>query len=133
MNNIEQILKHDDNLREAIRRNEEKQPTLPANLNERFMQRFEQQERRAKHRHTWFYPAIAVAASILLLLLLHEPRTENPIPSSQEASYVAEANSWQYEDEWAPMEKRMQRQQEIRERGERLSAYIREHRSSNIK
>ena len=38
-NDLYTILQRDDNLREAIRRREQKQPTMPADLNERLMKR----------------------------------------------------------------------------------------------
>ena len=40
-NDLYTILQRDDNLREAIRRHEQKQPTMPADLNERLMKRLE--------------------------------------------------------------------------------------------
>ena len=40
-NDLYTILQRDDNLREAIRRREQKQPTMPADLNERLMKRLE--------------------------------------------------------------------------------------------
>lgn len=132
MNNIDQILNRDDNLRQAVRQREQKQPTLPTDLNERLMQRLGWQEQKAKYRHAWLYPAIAVAASILLLIILHNPQTENPVSGSQGTSCAAEMRAPQYEDEWTTMEQYIQRQREIRERGERLTAYVNAHRSTNI-
>ena len=40
-NDLYTILQRDDNLREAIRRREQKQPTMPADLNDRLMKRLE--------------------------------------------------------------------------------------------
>ena len=64
------IYRMDANLYEAIKRREQKLPSIPTNLNDRLMQRVHQQK--SKHRHLWLYPTIgAVAASVLLLLTLH--------------------------------------------------------------
>lgn len=41
-NDIYTMLRGDDNLREAIRRHEQAQPPLPADLSERLMQRLEE-------------------------------------------------------------------------------------------
>jgi hypothetical protein len=67
-NDINRILSGDAHLREAINRHEQKLPPMPADLNDRLMQRI----RQPKHRHRlWIYPVIgAVAASVLLLLIL---------------------------------------------------------------
>ena len=73
-NDLYTIQQRDDNLREAIRRREQKQPTMPADLNEPLMQRLEETEQtrpEAKQRHLWLYTAIAVAASIVLLIVFN--------------------------------------------------------------
>jgi hypothetical protein len=47
---------------------------MPADLNERLMQRLEETEQtrpEAKQRHLWLYTAIAVAASIVLLIVFN--------------------------------------------------------------
>lgn len=75
-NDINTILSNDDKLREAISRREQKQPPMPAGLNDRLMQRLVQPQRR---RTWWLYPAVgAVAAVGLLLLTLHrqQPKVE---------------------------------------------------------
>ena len=64
-------LKNDKNLREAVSRREQKMPPLPAELNERLMQRLGEPETApvAKQRPLWLYAAIAAAASIALLII----------------------------------------------------------------
>jgi len=66
-------LKNDKNLREAVNRREQKLPPLPAELNERLMQRLGEPETapKAKARSLWIYAAIAAAASIALLIIFH--------------------------------------------------------------
>ena len=67
-------LKNDNNLREAVGRREQQLPPMPADLNERLMQRLEEAEQTrpvAKQRHLWLYTAIAVAASIVLLIVFN--------------------------------------------------------------
>ena len=67
-------LRNDKNLQEAVNRREQKLPPLPADLNERLMQRLEEAEQTrpvAKQRHLWLYTAIAVAASIVLLIVFN--------------------------------------------------------------
>ena len=66
-------LKNDKNLREAVSRREQKMPPLPAELNERLMQRLGEPETapKAKTRRLWIYAAIAAAASIALLIIFN--------------------------------------------------------------
>jgi hypothetical protein len=73
-------LKNDKNLREAVSRREQKLPPLPADLNERLMQRLEEPEPTpvAKQRPLWLYAAIAVAASIALLIIFHFGQAQTP-------------------------------------------------------
>ena len=77
-NDINTILSNDDKLREAISRREQKQPPMPAGLNDRLMQRLVQQEEQPRRRRMWWlYPAVgAVAAVGLLLLTLHDDHRE---------------------------------------------------------
>ena len=65
-NDINTILSNDDKLREAISRREQKQPPMPAGLNDQLMQRLEQQEEQPR----------AGAAVGLLLLTLHDDHRE---------------------------------------------------------
>ena len=67
-------IKNDKNLREAVNRREQQLAPMPADLNERLMQRLEETEQtrpEAKQRHLWLYTAIAVAASIVLLIVFN--------------------------------------------------------------
>ena len=76
-------LKNDTNLREAVSRREQKMPPLPADLNERLMQRIEETEQTrplAKSRRLWLYTAsaLAVAASIALLIVFNFGKQQPP-------------------------------------------------------
>ena len=72
-------LKNDKNLQEAVSRREQKLPPLPADLNERLMQRLEEQPApAAKPRHLWLYAAVAVAASIALLIVFNYRQEQTP-------------------------------------------------------
>ena len=67
-------IKNDKNLRGAVNRREQQLAPMPADLNERLMQRLEETEQtrpEAKQRHLWLYTAIAVAASIVLLIVFN--------------------------------------------------------------
>ena len=75
--NENDMLKADQHLREAIRRREQKRPPMPADLNERLMQRIGQ---RPRHRCVWL--CSAVAASVLLLLTLYINNVEQETPSA---------------------------------------------------
>ena len=73
-------LKNDKNLREAVSRREQKMPPLPAELNERLMQRLGEPETapKAKTRLLWIYAAIAAAASIALLIIFNFGKEQAP-------------------------------------------------------
>ena len=76
-------LKNDTNLREAVSRREQIMPPLPADLNERLMQRIEETEPtrpEAKSRRLWLYTAsaLAVAASIALLIVFNFGKQQPP-------------------------------------------------------
>ena len=73
-------LKNDTNLREAVNRREQKMPPLPAELNERLLQRLGEPETapQTKTRSLWFYAAIAAAASIALFVIFHFGKEQNP-------------------------------------------------------
>lgn len=67
-------LKNDNNLRQAVSRREHQLPPMPADLNERLMQRLGETEQArpiAKQKRLWIYTAIAVAASIVLLIVFN--------------------------------------------------------------
>lgn len=73
-------LKNDTNLREAVSRREQQLPPMPADLNERLMQRLEETEAAPKARRLWLYTAsaLAVAASITLLIVFHLGKEQTP-------------------------------------------------------
>ena len=72
-------LRNDKNLQEAVSRREQKLPPLPADLNERLMQRLEEQPApAAKPRRLWLYAAVAVAASIALLIVFNFRQEQTP-------------------------------------------------------
>lgn len=76
-------LKNDKNLRQAVSRREQKLPPMPADLNERLMQRIEEQPQpAAKPKRLWLYAAIVVAACIALLLIINygkNPTSQDPL------------------------------------------------------
>ena len=73
-------LRNDKNLQEAVSRREQKLPPLPAELNERLMQRLVEPETapKAKQKRLWFYAAVAVAASIALLIVFNYRQEQTP-------------------------------------------------------
>ena len=73
-------LKNDKNLREAVSRREQKMPPLPADLNERLMQHLGEPETApvARQKRLWLYAAVAVAASIALLIIFHYGKEQAP-------------------------------------------------------
>ena len=87
-NDIYTMLQGDDNLREAVRRHEQKQPPMPADLSERLMQRMEETlpHREGRIRSFPFWGRLVGAAACLLVIvgvgfaLLHK---EEPAKSEQ--------------------------------------------------
>lgn len=75
------LLERDNILREAISRREQRQPSIPSDLNARLMQRMEQSDVKPKRR-IWLYVVSGVAASILLLLTLHFWQKTEETPQS---------------------------------------------------
>ena len=73
-------LRNDKNLQEAVSRREKKLPPMPADLNERLMQRLEKAETApvARQKRLWLYAAVAVAASIALLIVFHFGKEQTP-------------------------------------------------------
>ena len=81
-------LKNDKNLQEAVSRREQQLPPMPADLNERLMQRLVEPETApaAKPRRLWLYAAVAVAASIALLIVFNfrqEQAPQEPVVAQQ--------------------------------------------------
>ena len=73
-------LKNDKNLQEAVSRREQKLPPMPADLNERLIQRLEEPATApaAKQKRLWLYAAVAVAASIALLIVFNFGKQQTP-------------------------------------------------------
>ena len=76
-------IKNDKNLRGAVNRREQQLAPMPADLNERLMQRIEETEQtrpEAKSRRLWLYTAsaLAVAASIALLIVFNFGKQQPP-------------------------------------------------------
>ena len=74
-------LKSDNNLRQAVNRREQQLPPMPADLNERLMQRIAESEparSETKPHRLWLYAAIAVAASIALLIVFNFGKQQTP-------------------------------------------------------
>ena len=72
-------LRNDKNLQEAVSRREQKLPPMPADLNERLMQRLgEQPPSATKQKRLWLYAAVAVAASIALLIVFNFRQEQTP-------------------------------------------------------
>ncbi len=74
-------LKNDNNLRQAVSRREQQLPPMPADLNKRLMQRIAESEparSETKPRRLWLYAAIAVAASIALLIIFNFGQEQTP-------------------------------------------------------
>ena len=71
-NDINHILQHDAQLREAVRRHEQQSPPLPAGLNERVMQEMGkvEQDRHRMRKSVRILLALTSAAAACLLLLL---------------------------------------------------------------
>ena len=78
-------LKNDKNLRQAVSRREQQLPPMPADLNERLMQRIEETEHaqaEVRPKRLWLYAAIVVAACIALLLIINygkNPTSQDPL------------------------------------------------------
>ena len=72
-------LRNDKNLQEAVSRREQKLPPMPADLNERLMQRLgEQPPSATKQKRLWLYAAVAVAASIALFIVFNFGKEQTP-------------------------------------------------------
>ncbi|MBR2154169.1 MAG: hypothetical protein IJ901_06095 [Bacteroidaceae bacterium] len=66
-----------------------------------------------------------IAASVLLLLTLqYNNKVESPIQQSHRLSQTKEISTWQYENELTRADACFTHQMEIKEKGERLAAYI---------
>ena len=111
--------------RQALQRQNDRAARLkmPDDMEQRVM-------RRVKPRKTirrWLYPIsiAAAAASVLLLLTLqYNNKVESPIQQSHRLSQTKEISTWQYENELTRADACFTHQMEIKEKGERLAAYI---------
>ena len=73
-------LKNDKNLQEAVSRREQKLSPMPADLNERLMQRFGEQPAPAtKQKRLWLYAAVAIAATIALFIVFNFGKEQTTI------------------------------------------------------
>ena len=133
MNKTEQY--KDRGLRLAVQRKTEaaERMKLPDDFTARLMLRIEQQELKPKRRRVWLYPAIAaVAASVLLLFTLHRQPSESPAPQPPQIAKTEEIRVVQYENAQNGKDVFYAHQKEIKEKGERLAAYIRKKSPINI-
>ena len=89
-NDIYTILQKDDNLREAIRRHEDKKPPMPSDLNERLMERLEEEafaKPSSHHRRIWPWIAAACVASMMIVVII-APKNKNTQELSQHITQV---------------------------------------------
>ena len=79
-------LNNDKNLREAVNRREKQLQPVSDDLNNRLLQRLEEEPSPAKHKPLWLYAAVAAAACIALFLVFHftqEQSTQQPVVAQQ--------------------------------------------------
>ena len=90
-NDINHILQHDAQLREAVRRHEQQSPPLPAGLNERVMQEIGkvEQDRHRMRKRVRILLALTSAAACLLLLLTRSLSTKK----KKKQAHVLEAKT----------------------------------------
>lgn len=81
---------HDKALRRAVNLSEQKLPPVPADLNERLMQHWEQQKKVTSHRH-WLWTAVACVAIVAACGLTWFLKTSSRTDAQHEMNnYVAE-------------------------------------------
>ena len=79
-------LNNDKNLREAVNRREQQLQPVSDDLNNRLLQRLEEEPSPAKHKPLWLYAAVAAAACIALLFVFHftqEQSSQQPVVAQQ--------------------------------------------------
>lgn len=79
-------LRNDKNLRQAVNRREKKLQPVSDDLNNRLLQRLEEEQAPAKHHRLWLYAAVAAAACIALLFVFHytqEQSSQQPVVAQQ--------------------------------------------------
>ena len=111
--------------RQALQRQNDRATRLkmPDDMEQRVMWRVKPR----KTIRRWLYPIsiAAAAASVLLLLTLqYNNKAESPIQQSCRLSQAKEISTRQYEDELTRADACLTHQMEIKEKGERLAAYI---------
>lgn len=80
-------LNNDKNLREAVNRREQQLQPVSDDLNNRLLQRLEEEPSPAKHKPLWLYAAVAAAACIALFLVFHftqEQLSQQPVVAQQQ-------------------------------------------------
>lgn len=79
-------LRNDKNLRQAVNRREQQLQPVSDDLNNRLLQRLEEEQAPAKHHRLWLYAAVAAAACIALLFVFHftqEQSSQQPVVAQQ--------------------------------------------------
>lgn len=79
-------LNNDKNLREAVNRREQQLQPVSDDLNNRLLQRLEEEQAPAKHKPLWLYAAVTVAACIALFLVFHftqDQSSQQPVVAQQ--------------------------------------------------
>ena len=79
-------LRNDKNLRQAVNRREQQLQPVSDDLNNRLLQRLEEEPSPAKHKPLWLYAAVAAAACIALFLLFYftqDQSSQQPVVAQQ--------------------------------------------------
>ena len=110
------LRQQDTNLRDAIWQDETERPQMPADLNERLMQRVTQKEKKAR-RIVWPWIAAACVAGVLMIWLTppkeaptdvvaeNKPKVEQPVKVDEPKAKVAEPEAPQPEETPIQVEK----------------------------
>ena len=102
--NINALRQIDANLRDALRMDEAERPQMPADLNERLMQRVANEEKKNPRRIIWPWIAAACVAGVMIVWLTppkeeitdvvvaeNRPKVETPAVNKVEPAKVDEA------------------------------------------
>ena len=102
--NINALRQIDANLRDALRMDEAERPQMPADLNERLMQRVANEEKKNPRRIIWPWIAAACVAGVMIVWLTppkeeitdvvvaeNKPKVETPVVNKVEPTKVDEA------------------------------------------
>lgn len=104
------LRQQDTNLRDAILQDEVERPKMPADLNERLMQRVAAQTEKKTHRIVWPWIAAACVAGVLMIWLTppkdeptdvvaeNTPKVEQPIKVDEPKTNVEEPEATQPEE-----------------------------------